>query len=89
MATLPVKDKSFTRSSTLKNFASSVRQGSIEKEPSGKPLLAKISPKIDAEIGVRSDGFNRNGQPAAIAGPTLWAYSLEFEYEVELGVSRG
>ncbi len=36
--------------------------------------MAKISPKIQAERGVLSEGFNTKGQPAAIAGPILWAY---------------
>jgi hypothetical protein len=45
----------------------------MEKAPSGSPDFESISPKIEADIGVLSDGFNTKGHPAAMAGPTLCA----------------
>ena len=53
--------------------ASSASIGRIEKAPSGSSVSARISPKIRAEIGVRLLGLSTSGQPAAIAGATLWA----------------
>lgn len=72
-AALPVKERTLILESMLKGAACSVKQGKIENAPSGNPALDKMSPKMEAEIGVMSDGFKTNGQPAAIAGPTLCA----------------
>src|SRR6185437_3144246 len=69
----PVNDSSFRRSSVTNGSASSMRQGRIENEPVGKSVSTSTSPMISAPIGVRSEGFSTNGQPAAIAGATLCA----------------
>lgn len=72
-AGLPVNETNLKRSSLLRVSASLTSQGKIEKAPVGKSVLARISPRMDATTGVRSEGFNTKGQPAAIAGPILCA----------------
>jgi hypothetical protein len=69
-----VKETSLKRSSLLSVSASFTSQGTIEKAPCGKSVqLVRMSPKIAAVTGVRSEGLSTNGHPAAIAGPTLCA----------------
>ena len=48
--------------------------------PFGTPASCRISAKINAEVGVNSDGFRIMVQPAASAGATLQAIWLSGQF---------
>ena len=61
------------RSSVTSSAALSFDSGMTASAPSGQPVLSMISASISDEIGVCGAGFRMIGQPAAMAGATLWA----------------
>ncbi len=74
-AALPVNETAFTRSSPTIRSASSVRHGITVTAAGGAPASSRISPIARAESGVFEAGRTMHGQPAASAGPSLWATS--------------
>src|SRR5262245_6709747 len=44
-----------------------------QSDPGGSPASSRIPARARAESGVASAGFSTTGQPAAIAGASLWA----------------
>lgn len=70
-----MNDTSLNLSSLLNVSASLCSTGKIENAPAGREVLANISARRIALTGVFSEGLSTNGQPAAIAGATLCAYT--------------
>ena len=61
------------RVSLISGAASAPLQGTIENAAEGQSVSARISPTMMAPTGVLDAGLSTHGQPAAIAGATLWA----------------
>ena len=69
----PVKDTSATRGSSVRSRATSAGPGSTLRAPAGQPAASASSARARIASGVWSGGLITTGQPAPIAGPSLWA----------------